>query len=537
MSVGLLASLLKLPGRSRPRSRFSKTTSLSRRPFLESLENRTLPSIASPKLADTPGLPVSGLADNSGLLNDLGNHRDDQHPGQNNGPSNGPQDGQDGENKTQVYVGVETQLDVQLDLLEALNLNPYGDGRDNKPQGQDNNGQTNGPVDNQGPQGVNQGDGQGGPSDSSDNGQGNDQTNIQGDSQGDQEVSPGDGQGGPSDGSGPGSQGDSSDNGQGNGQGLVQGNSSDNGSTHGTGCGTNVPSEHAGRTLHGPCARTNNDPPNGQDDKPNAAADIGPDAGSDNGPAGPSIGTADGINAPANGQGSALDRKQHGSGSGAVSEGEHRGAVSGSDAKQHTPDGTAIPGEELHNLVSAGNPEPEQSNRNQAAAPGPLPSGPMEEPVPRQVEERVSLVEALQRSAAEENPYPPAREVFASLVYELPEHTVRDQDYPNGSPQKHGLLTDSLSLDLASLRAEVQSFFDLMDHLGGPATERQISVLLSSGAVVVAAAMACEVARRQARRPASGSTFALVPNVKFGGEADTPSGIGLPNFGQFSAFS
>ena len=81
-----------------------------------------------------------------------------------------------------------------------------------------------------------------------------------------------------------------------------------------------------------------------------------------------------------------------------------------------------------------------------------------------------------------------------------------------------------------SVRSEVDCFFVQIDDLGGYATERRISMMLSSGAVVVAAAMACEVARRQARRPAADAPLGA-PWV------DAPSRLGLPNFGSFSAFS
>jgi hypothetical protein len=122
-------------------------------------------------------------------------------------------------------------------------------------------------------------------------------------------------------------------------------------------------------------------------------------------------------------------------------------------------------------------------------------------------------------------------------VQDLPEDTVRDNGQPNLVPQNHGLLTDSLSLDFASLRSEVQNFFAQIDNLGARATDRQIGIVLYSGAVVVAAAMACEVARRQARRPASGSAFVLSPQLDLRNEPDAPSGIGLPNLAQFSTFS
>ena len=106
-------------------------------------------------------------------------------------------------------------------------------------------------------------------------------------------------------------------------------------------------------------------------------------------------------------------------------------------------------------------------------------------------------------------------------------------DAAQGVPNRHGPLIEGLGFDFASLRPEVQRFFELLDNLGLQPGERQLSLLLSSGAVVVAAAMACEVARRQARRPVAGSAFALVANRELGTDTSVP--LGLPNFGQFSA--
>src|SRR5712692_8034431 len=118
MSLGLLGSLLRLPGRRKRKSPFAGLTAPCRRPFLESLETRTLPSIliATPRLPDIAELAVSGLADNAGLRNDLRDPQDEGQPVQVTGQGDGPSNGK---GNIQVDVGVDTPLDVQLAPLDV----------------------------------------------------------------------------------------------------------------------------------------------------------------------------------------------------------------------------------------------------------------------------------------------------------------------------------------------------------------------------------------------------------------------------------
>src|SRR5439155_22664391 len=97
-----------------------------------------------------------------------------------------------------------------------------------------------------------------------------------------------------------------------------------------------------------------------------------------------------------------------------------------------------------------------------------------------------------QRLAMEEESSPrPAEEVVTSVVSALLEPTAPETNHSYVSPKNHGLLTDSLALDFSSLRTEVQSFFELLNNLGGHPSEKQIALLLCSGPVLLGAAKSC----------------------------------------------
>jgi hypothetical protein len=236
----------------------------------------------------------------------------------------------------------------------------------------------------------------------------------------------------------------------------------------------------------------------------------------------------DGIGGMSNSQTSTPDRKPHTPSSGSVFDGEPHGPLVGSDGKPRGPDSTVGTGEDLHTSSTLAVPTLEQSSRYQAGIQSPAQSVTWEDPVLRQVERRVVAVEASPESGLADSLPTPADEVLA-LANALHQGLVRGDDLVNLPPQNHGLVT-KLFVDPASLRSEVESFFSQIDDLGAQPADRALGMILSSGAVVVGAAMACEIARRQARRPTTGPVFA-VPY------AEAPSGIGLPNLGQFSALS
>jgi len=59
------------------------------------------------------------------------------------------------------------------------------------------------------------------------------------------------------------------------------------------------------------------------------------------------------------------------------------------------------------------------------------------------------------------------------------------------------LLAGILPVDFSGLESSVRDFFEQIDQLGLTLTESQVNVLFSSGIVVVAAAVAVEITRRQ----------------------------------------
>jgi hypothetical protein len=83
----------------------------------------------------------------------------------------------------------------------------------------------------------------------------------------------------------------------------------------------------------------------------------------------------------------------------------------------------------------------------------------------------------------------------------------------------------------------VQRFFEHIDQLGAHTTDRQTGLVLCSVAVVAAAAMACEVAWRQARRPVANTPLALASPLAWADDAEAPATIGLPYVGHFSTLS
>jgi len=194
-------------------------------------------------------------------------------------------------------------------------------------------------------------------------------------------------------------------------------------------------------------------------------------------------------------------------------------------------DGAITQGDEIHGLISAGN----QESRSQASIYVQPPRGATDDSGQRPVAERFASEGSSRRFTVE--PYTADEKVSAPITSYFVTDTPQDSDQPNLTPQNHGLLTDSLAIDLASLRSEVQRFFAQIDSLGARGAERKIGMALCSGALVAAAAMACELARRQARRPVSGPVLKGNPQLGLGDEADDPASVELPNLAQFSAFS
>lgn len=516
MGMGLLGSLLKGRKRQRRPPRFTTLPARRGRPFLESLETRTQLSIltAGPTLTDSAELARGGLDDTTSLIH-LRDPQSDQQPGQNGGPGQstgtgeGQGDGTNGKKTHPVPIVVDAQMSVQL--------LPTGNVLGNPLRGPDDQGQ---PGDGSGNPDTSPGGGPSGQDCSGDKTQETGSNSVPSDNAGDPDAY----------------HSGNSDTTQDSGQTSVPSDSGDSAPPSGAASGTSASPDTHGDTHADKGDPTKNRRNDSQGDDPNAPVDTNQDARPNSTPAAVGLGTADESNAPINGQNPPPDKKQHGAGSGSVAEGEQRGPVSTQDGKQHGPEGMVIPGEELHTLVAVGSQEPEPNTRYPAGAPSPQQNGPVEEVGQRQSEERVPLAEALQRAAIEEDAaYAATDEILTSVVSFRTAPAVLDASYPGAAPQHHGILTDSLVLDFSSLRAEVQSFFEQLNNLGGLPTERRIGVFLSSGAVVVAAAMACEVARRQARRPFAGSAIASVPRLGFASDAAAPSGIGLPKFGQFSA--
>jgi hypothetical protein len=472
-----------------------------RQPFLECLETRTVPSIlsASSSLLNPPVNTVVGGSSSR----ELGDPPNQQH-GQNGSPSDGGQDGPSGKKNAAVDPAADLQLGVQSVFVGTLS--PANGGQGNSQEGPGNNGQNGAPGDTPADAG-----GSDGPA-TQDGG------NIGGQVDNTGDHAPAD----PTT-----AQGDNSDGGQSSGQAAVQGVSSD-GETAGTDSSTHT----CGKTQDGPCDSTKNSRSDSQGGEQKAPLEASQGAKTSDPPAVTGTAASDEMSTSTTGQSSAADRKQHNSSSGSISEGEQHGPANIQDGRQRSPDSSLLSSEELYSFASQTGSETEQNNRNQAVAPSQQQNVAWEELGQRKVDERVPHGEARQRFATEEETPPP--EVVTSAAFQLTE--LANAGYPYAAPDSHEPLTDGLSFDLASLRAEVHHFFERLNDLGGHPTEKQISVLLSSGAVVVAAAMACEVARRQARRATPGSPFALVPKLELAKESDGMSSAGLPNFGQFSAF-
>jgi hypothetical protein len=511
--MGLFGSLLKIRNRQRRKARLNKPAPWRRQPFLESLETRALLSVlaTSPKPPSTKDLTDGGLADNASM-GELSDHQGDQHHDQGNSPGNGPQDG--GKQPVLIVFDGDPTMGGQPSSFDAQ-LAPDNGLQDSKPQGQEGNGP-----------GGEQGDGSSDPGSS----QGDGSDDLGGSVSGGQDTGTTTGQGtsdaGPGQNDGSNSQTDKCNHSQGGAQ-----NSGDSQEAP----GKNSPSDTRGPAQDGQSDSAKNDRPD-RESTGKQPSDPGQDGKTNGVPTGGGVPTSDGTNTLSTGQGNALDKKPHGSSNGSVSEEEPRSPVGTQEGKQHGPDGVAISPEEVRVLSYQGGQEPEQGSRNQAGALTQQQSPPMDETGARPAEERVAYGEVHQRLGnVEESSLSRAEAIATFMVLAIPEPVSAGNDYSYASPQDHGLLTDSLALDFSSLRLEVQSFFELVNNLGGHPTEKQIGVLVSCGAVVVAAAMACEVARRQARRPAPGSPFTLVSRLEFANDGDAASGAGLPHFGQFSA--
>jgi hypothetical protein len=239
--------------------------------------------------------------------------------------------------------------------------------------------------------------------------------------------------------------------------------------------------------------------------------------------------TGDGTSGTVTGQGSSPDRRLQSPSAGPIFDGEPHGLLAGSDGRQRSPASTGGTSEDPRVLSTPTMPALDQGNRYQVANQSSAPSGAWEDSVPWLVENRVVPGEDSSESGIADALPTPDDEVLA-LANDLHQGVVRGEDLVSLPPQNQGLIIRSPLVNAATLRLEVENFFSQIDNLGVQPTDKALGMMLSSGAVVVGAAMACEIARRQARRPTAGPKLA-VPY------AEAPSGIGLPNLGQFSALS
>jgi hypothetical protein len=546
----LLGSLLAVSIRKRRALPFTRSRAQYGRPSLECFETRALPSIltaapgfhATVELALTVAQPVSTSLNSSDQTQPTVVLTQSQ-PG-----------GQAGLGSSTV---IQTQMQQWVEIkLQSLNLVPAQFGKPQQDQGQstDTSGQGNSSVDAQG-------DAQGGQTDNSDNGS----ANLVGDNQGDQPVNPDDGQTGPSD-SGDSGATDSSS------QGVSDNSSAGDSSSPGDGGSTD------GQHNSNHCHRTTDGSSGGQSDTSNTQVDPGQSdpAGSPTGqtsiagqpsaagqtsttgqgsniipstsdgkistsPADPiaaspdiAIGADLGAIPAASNQSSASDKRQRSpNDASSILEAGQRGPASVQESKQRTPDGTFAVADEVRSPLAVRYQWAEQHSRNPVDGQSQL-QNPTDDSAQRLLAERFRTPDASRGYGITETPVPPGE--AAVFVGELPDDTARVVDY-NAPPQNHGLLTDRLGLDFSSLRAEVHHFFEHIERLGVHAPERQIGPVICSLAVVVTAAMACEVAWRQARRPAANLPFALASTLDVADDAGGLAAMGLPHFGQFSALS
>jgi hypothetical protein len=512
MSNGFLRSLLKLSGRGRRIKQVASLGASGRRPFLESLETRSLPSVFVLG-ADITAPPVTAVTQNTGPVGSA-------NPSSNmGGQSETVQTELGSKGTAQLTSGASIHVTIRQ---TPVSLQPIGDANstgDNE-QAQDDSGQGDGQTDaqgGQGDQGVNPADGQDGQDNSSDNGQGSSQLNGQGDT-GDQGTSQVQGQSGQSD-DGSASTGTgqevSTPTSTGTGSDDVQDNRPRISTPDGQGDNPQLPldTDQSGMAINGlvssSTGKTTSSSAGSPGDSPNGAT----------------VSSTEGLNSATNTQSGTGDKRLHGPTIAAVPDGEQRGPLSAPDGK-HGVDAGAIQGDDTHSPIPPGTLEP----RIQVGAQ--VQHG-AEDPGQRQVQERFVFEDSPRLAIVE--PYGSNEKVLHSVSY-LPGDTLPDNDAPELAPQNHGLLTDRLFLDFASLSSEVQRFFAQIDELGVRGTERKIGMVLCTGALVAAAAMACEVARRQARRQVLGPMIGQNPELELGNEADDPSDIGLPNLAQFSIF-
>src|SRR5579871_1266016 len=463
MGLGLLRSLLRVRHRQVARAQLAKPPARRRQPFLETLETRTVLSIlaSSPKLTDGPQPPLDDstqlttLADpqngSGGQQPAQNSNPGDQQPTQNDNPGDAPPSGS--KNAPQA-----SELDSQLAVPSApvsIQLVPSDTSLSNQPQGPGDNGPGGMQGDDPGDPGPSQGDPSRGQSESSGNPE-DGTTKVQG------EVPRG------SDGS-PDRSKSTDANGDGN---QTGGNPSPPPS--GTASGTPAPPAPFSGTHDSPHDPARNSRPDSQGNTPKNPVDSGPDTKSNPSTSGGSVGALDGADSAPAGQDSTADKRQHSPVNGSASDGDGRSPIASSDGKPHTADGAGTAHEELHLQAPQAGPEPEPSNRNPVVAASPQACGPIEEASQRPGEERIAIAETRSRPSLDDKvPYPRTVEIITSAVSLLPEPAAVEDDFTNASPQQHELLTDGLALDFSSLRAEVQSFFEMVNNLGNHATDKQ----------------------------------------------------------------
>jgi hypothetical protein len=522
MRKGLLGSLPGLPGRTRQAMQSKRSPVQCRRPLLECLETRALPSLvtATPVVAVVPILAAS----NSQPLNTLLTSSNQGQASTVGGQSDGLQDGQGGMGSTSIQTAVFSLIELKAETVNLVALETVKPQQDQR-QSQNDTGQGSGQADAQGGQG---------------DGRDNSTDPAQVDAQGDQPISPDDSQTGPGDGStvstDPASQGAGSPN-----DSPSDGSNchrSTDGSSGGPSAnqdpsldpGSSSPAVQGGMAVQSNTEVQSNTVVASPSDSKASTTTTDSLVGN------PSIGSnADAglaTSVAASNQGSSADKRQHGSSDASVLEAGQRGSAGVADAKQRSPDGMSAAADDAHNPVPVKSQELEAHNHNQTESQSQQQIA-ADDSAQGPVAERLHLNYGSAAPASTESQFTPGEETL--FIGDSPDDPAPATVYANASPQNHELLTDGLALDLSSLRSEVQRFFEHIDKLGAHGRDKQIGLVLCSSAVVVAAAMACEVARRQARRPVAPWALALASTLDLADEAEAPAGSGLPHFGQFSA--
>ena len=537
MRIGLLGSLLGVPGRRRRTLPSNKPGVQYPRLSLEVLESRALPSVLTVTLG--PAAIVMPAPQAVQPVNTLLNSPGPDERSMADGQTDSQQDGQ-------ASVG-NSVIQSQLHELVNLKLYPVSELTIQSGGPQQNPAQSPGGTDDP------QGDAQDGQSDGDDNGS----ANLIDDSQGDPSVNQDsdNGQPGQSDSSDAGatdssSQGDSSSTGSTND--CTHSHRTTNGSSDGqsddqdtqVGPSQNAVAAQVSSTGQGMAAGQSTLTSQGSTAGQSSAILPSPSDGKTSSSLADSLAgnpelapVADlsvGTIATASNQVSSSDKRQQGPSDASIAlEAGQRGPASVQDGRQHSPDGTFTTADQVHGLLAVKNQGAEQFSRGQADGQNQQQNF-ADDPGQRLLAERLRL-DTYRGPAIAATVTPPGEE--AIFVHDLPDDTAWVMDYVSPSLQKHELLTDSLHLDFASLRTEVQRFFEHIDHLGVHATERQIGLVIYSAFVVVSAAMACEVAWRQARRPAVNPPLALASTLDLADDGESPAAAGLPHFGQFSALS